>query len=168
MKSRVILIAEDDPSDREAIERALRKANIVNEMRSVHDGAQTIAYLQGEGIYADRTNYPYPELLLLDLRMPRVSGLDVLGWIRAHSQHHELGVIVLTGEEDIRELNRAYALGANSFLTKPLLMEELLNLLTRHQGIRLEPFEEGRHLNFDTGFFRKSPPANPSPPSDKK
>lgn len=155
----MILIADDDPADVELTKHVIRKANVLNEVHSVRDGAEAIAYLSGDGIYRDRSRYPYPEILLLDLRMPKVSGMEVLEWIRARPEHREVGIIVLSALEYIREVTRAYQLGAHSFLVKPLRLEEFLNLLSGLKGIRLKPEGEGRYLDFDTSFM-----TNPSLP----
>ena len=81
-----ILIAEDNRDDALLIQRALRRANLINPLQVVANGEQAIGYLKGDGPYADRSSYPVPELVMLDLQMPRVSGLEVLKWIREQSE----------------------------------------------------------------------------------
>jgi len=115
----VILLADDDERDVELIRRALRECNLVNPLHVVHDGEEAISYLKGEGIYANRAEYPLPELLLLDLKMPRRDGFDVLRWVRRDPGLRNLRIIVLTGSERMSDVNLAYQLGANSFLVKP-------------------------------------------------
>src|SRR5438477_12877403 len=116
----VILLAEDREDDVLLIRRAFNKANLLNPLHLVHDGDEAIAYLKGEGQFANRAEYPLPSLLLLDLKMPRRDGFEVLQWVREQSSLKALRVIVLTSSEHIQDVNRAYDLGANSFLVKPM------------------------------------------------
>jgi CheY-like chemotaxis protein len=152
---KVILLADDDLSDIQAIQRTFKNAAVLNTLHAVHDGVEAIAYLQGQGIYADRNCYPYPGILLLDLKMPKKSGLEVLRWIRDHQNHEELGVIVLTAVDEVRQLREAYQLGAHSFLVKPLTVEELLNLVHGLSEIRLQSEGQGNYLDFDTSFINR-------------
>jgi CheY-like chemotaxis protein len=116
----VILLAEDGEEDVFMLRRAFHQAGIHVPLQVVSDGEEAIAYLKGEGKFANRAEYPLPDLFLLDLKMPRLNGFDVLEWLRAHPTLAPLRTIVLTTSEEIRDVNRAYALGANSFLTKPI------------------------------------------------
>ena|SRR6266850_1347340 len=120
----VILIAEDREDDILLIQRALRKAQVLNPVQIVHNGDEVIAYLKGEGKFSNRAEYPLPSLLLLDLKMPRTDGFEVLIWIREEPNLRALRVIVLTSSADMRDVNRAYELGANSFLVKPMDFED--------------------------------------------
>jgi len=115
-----VLIAEDNENDIEMLRRAFRQASITAPIQYVTDGEQAISYLKGEGRFARRDEFPLPDLLLLDLKMPRQSGFDVLEWLRPQPSLSHLRVVVLTTSEDLRDVNRAYALGAASFLTKPV------------------------------------------------
>src|SRR5258706_80802 len=119
----LILIAEDLEDDIVLIRRALQRADVQNPVQIVRNGDQVIAYLSGEGKFANREEYPLPSLLLLDLKMPRMDGFEVLRWIRKQPGLRALRVIVLTSSEDIRDVNEAYELGANSFLVKPMDFE---------------------------------------------
>jgi CheY-like chemotaxis protein len=116
----VVLIAEDSENDIAMLQRAFRQASITAPIQYVTDGEQATAYLKGEGKFARRDEFPLPDLLLLDLKMPRKSGFDVLEWLRTQPSLSHLRVVVLTTSEDLRDVNRAYALGAASFLTKPV------------------------------------------------
>ncbi len=116
----VILLAEDREDEVMLLRRAFAKANFLNPLQIVSNGEEAIAYLQGEGIYANRDEYPLPTLLLLDLKMPRKNGFEVMEWIREHPSLSSLRVVVLTSSDEIRDVNRAYQLGANSFLVKPV------------------------------------------------
>jgi CheY-like chemotaxis protein len=115
-----VLIAEDVENDVHLLQRSFRQAGISTSMHVVRDGEECIAYLSGTGKYENREEFPLPDLLLLDLKMPRATGFDVLKWIRERSSLSSLRVVVLTSSERIRDINQAYEMGANSFLTKPL------------------------------------------------
>src|SRR4051812_11872496 len=116
----LILLVDDRQDDVLLALHSFEKAGIKNPTRVVTDGDQAIAYLSGTGTYADRKEYPLPMLILLDLKMPRVDGFEVLKWIRSHPGLAAIPVVVLTSSEDIRDVNLAYRLGANSFLVKPM------------------------------------------------
>ena len=122
----IILLADDLDDDILLIKRAFRKGKITNPLQVVRDGEEAIAYLKGEGKYANRAEYPLPDLMLLDLKMPRIDGFEVLRWIRQQPGLKALRVVVLTSSEDIRDVNQAYRLGANSFLVKPLEFEHFV------------------------------------------
>lgn len=136
-----ILLAEDDPNDVLLIRRALSKANIANPVAVVDDGEAAIDYLDGRGVYGDRTAHPAPVLLLLDLKMPRTSGFEVLEWLRAQPCTGRLPVVVLTSSREITDINRAYELGANSYLVKPGSPDELLQIV-RTLGVYWLVFNE--------------------------
>src|SRR5437764_6822398 len=116
----LILIAEDLEDDVLIMRRSLDKAGVTNPTQVVRNGEETMAYLRGEGRFSNRAEYPLPALLLLDLKMPRKDGFEVLQWLRQQPMLKALRVIVLTSSEDIRDVNRAYKIGANSFLVKPM------------------------------------------------
>ena len=116
----VILLAEDREDDITLIRKAFEKAEVINPLQIVRDGEEAIAYLQGEGKYANRAEYPLPSLMLLDLKMPKVDGFDVLKWLRQQPGLSTLRVVVLTSSDAIRDVNTAYHLGANSFMVKPM------------------------------------------------
>jgi CheY-like chemotaxis protein len=115
----VILLAEDREDDIVLIRGAFKKGGVPQPTHIVRDGEEVIAYLAGYGKYANRSEYPLPDLLLLDLKMPRLDGFDVLNWIKKQPGLRALRVVVLTSSEHISDVNRAYNLGANSFLVKP-------------------------------------------------
>ena len=116
------------------LKRAFSKAGVVNPIYWVRSGGEAIQYLNGDGPYADRNAYPIPSVILLDLNMPDGDGFDVLTWIRNKYPNGGLLVVVLTRVEEIRKINRAYSLGANSFLTKPGNAEELQELVNIFSG----------------------------------
>src|SRR5687767_735498 len=106
------------------LRRAFEQLGLHTPVHFVKDGEQAIAYLAGEGAFANRDEYPLPDLLLLDLKMPRKSGFDVLEWLHSQPSLAALRTVVLTTSEDIYEINRAYRSGASSFLTKPINFSE--------------------------------------------
>jgi CheY-like chemotaxis protein len=120
----IILLADDSDDDVTMFRRAFRRAGFHNPVQVVADGEQAIAYLAGEGKFANRAEYPLPTFMLLDLKMPRTNGFEVLDWLRRQISLRSLIVIVLTTSDAVQDINRAYQLGANSFLTKPLHMPE--------------------------------------------
>src|SRR3954471_2677991 len=124
----LILLVEDRADDVKLVLRSFEKAGITNPVQVVGDGEEAIAYLNGSGTYSNRDEHPLPELVLLDLKMPKVDGFEVLKWIRAHPQLSQLRVVVLTSSDDIRDLNLAYKLGANSFLVKPMDFNHFVEL----------------------------------------
>jgi len=124
----VILLAEDREDDILLIRKAFRKAFVNNPLHVVRDGEEAISYLSGEGIYSNREEFPLPDLLLLDLKMPRVDGFEVLMWIRAQPELSSLRVVVLTSSDQLRDVNRAYKLGANSFMVKPVDFEDVVHM----------------------------------------
>ena len=148
MKSgNAILVAEDNQNDWLLLQRALTKARVLNPIFSVHDGEEAIAYLEGAVPYDNHEKFPQPILLLLDLNMPKKSGYDVLEWLRSH-RREKLGVVVLTGANDMGAVKRAYALGAHSFLVKPLTLQDFLNLMNAIKGIQIKNESEGLQIEF--------------------
>lgn len=123
-KHPVVLVAEDNENDIFLLERAFGHLGFDTPVQYVRNGEQAIAYLAGRGRFANRAEFPLPDLLLLDLKMPRKNGFEVLEWIQNEPALSRLRTVVLTTSEDIYEINRAYALGAASFLTKPLNFSE--------------------------------------------
>jgi CheY-like chemotaxis protein len=127
--SSTILLVEDDPGDVFRIQRAFRKSNLASALEVVTDGEKAIYYLNGEEPYQDRDRYPLPVLMLLDLKLPRRSGFEVLSWLRNESTIKHLPVVVLTSSDQPIDIERAYALGANSYLTKPPAPDALLEMV---------------------------------------
>jgi len=124
-----VLHIDDDPNDTALLHAATRKAALEFILHNVEDGEAAIAYLSGEGIYADRKRFQLPALVLLDLKMPRATGFEVLQWIRNHPELGQLPVVVLSGSELQDDIQRAYSVGANSYLVKPLGFEALVTLV---------------------------------------
>jgi CheY-like chemotaxis protein len=125
----VILLVEDNPEDALRLRRALNAAEVRNPFFVVRSGEEAREYLEGTGIYATRAEFPLPDLILLDLDLPGVSGLRVLQRIRNDPWLRGLRVIVLTNSDGFRDINAAYELGANAFIVKPANFEEYPSLL---------------------------------------
>jgi CheY-like chemotaxis protein len=124
-----VLLVEDDPNDVILVRRALRKASVANPLQVIEDGEDAVSYLAGRPPFADRGAHPVPVLVLLDLKLPRRSGHEVLEWLRAQPGLRRLPVVVLTSSRDSTDVDRAYDLGANSYLVKPVGFDELLEML---------------------------------------
>jgi CheY-like chemotaxis protein len=130
----VILLAEDNEDHALLTRRAFKQAGLINPLFVVEDGEQAIAYLKGEGKFSNRSEYPLPTLLLLDLKMPHKNGFEVLDWLRRQPNLAALRVVVLTTSDQIHDVNRAYQLGANSFLTKPVDFRDFVQLSSAIKG----------------------------------
>jgi CheY-like chemotaxis protein len=115
-----ILLVEDEPADAELIQRALRSAGLVNPIRVLSDGEAALDFLLGRELYADRESYPLPQLVLLDLKLPKVSGLDVLEKVKSSDVVRRIPIVVLTSSTQSEDVNHAYDRGANSYLVKPV------------------------------------------------
>jgi len=124
-----ILLVEDDPRDLALLKRAIAEDTMRADFYFVDDGQQAIEYLRGEGPFGDRRIHPFPELVLLDLKMPRVSGFEVLQWLRDHAECSRLPVVFLSGAGLQRDVEKAYELGANSYFAKPNSNAALVALL---------------------------------------
>lgn len=125
----VILLVEDNPADQELIRRAVEKVTIRKELRIVEDGEEALAYLFRRGKYQAPATSPKPDLLLLDLNLPRVDGYQVLEEIRADLKLRPMPVLVLTTSRQEKDIIRSYELGCNSFITKPVGLDQLTGLV---------------------------------------
>jgi CheY-like chemotaxis protein len=124
-----ILLVEDDENDVILLQRAFRTAGMVNPLRVVRHGDDAVAYLEGTGEFADREAHPFPVFMLLDLKLPRRTGLEVLAWVKERTGVRRLPIVVLTSSKNDEDINRAYELGANSYVVKPVSFETLLELV---------------------------------------
>jgi CheY-like chemotaxis protein len=125
----VVLVADDNEDDVLALRHALRRAGIDVPLQIVEDGEEAIAYLRGVGKFSNRAEFPLPDLFLLDLRMPKIDGFEVLEWLRQQPSLAPLRTIVLTTSDAFFDVDRAFALGANSFLTKSMDLLDFGNIL---------------------------------------
>ena len=128
-ENRLILLVDDSEDDRILLRRAFNKVGVMNPVHEAASGREALQYLEGVGPFQDRATYPFPGILMLDLKMPTVDGFQVLQWIRDKLVTAPFLIIVLSRLDEIRNINRAYALGANSFLTKPGEEAELQSLI---------------------------------------
>ena len=124
-----ILLVEDNPDHAELIKRNFDDFQIANRLLHVEDGEAALNYLHARGKYADRTAFPAPHLVLLDLRLPKIDGLEVLKEIKSHPELQKLPTIILTTSDAERDLAKAYEYHANSYLTKPVGFPEFSQLL---------------------------------------
>ena len=120
MNNNLILLVEDNPDDEELTLRALKKNNIGNNLVVVRDGAEALDFLYCSGAYADRDPRELPQVVLLDLKLPKVDGMEVLARIRAEQSTRFLPVVVLTSSREEQDLIKSYQLGANSYVRKPV------------------------------------------------
>ncbi len=120
MRKKIILLVEDNPDDELLAIRALEKNNIMNEVVVARDGAEALDYLFGTGAYAGRDMSVMPQIILLDLKLPKIDGLEVLRRLRNDERTKLLPVVVLTSSKEDRDLTESYSLGANSYIRKPV------------------------------------------------
>jgi two-component system response regulator len=125
----VILMADDDPDDRELAEAALQESRLANQLHVVEDGEQLMAYLRNQPPYEDKAAHPRPGLILLDLNMPRKDGREALAEIKADPRLRPIPVIVLTTSRAEEDVFRSYDLGVNSFISKPVTFDGLVQVM---------------------------------------
>jgi len=121
-----ILVVEDDPNHRELISEAIKEANLLNNVLFVEDGLETIRYLEREGKYSNEEKYPWPTLILLDLKLPGMNGKEVLRHIKSEKGTQAIPVIVLTSSALDKDVDECYKLGANSYIIKPLSANDFI------------------------------------------
>jgi two-component system response regulator len=134
MNNKVILLVEDNPRDEALTLRALRKSNIGNEIIVARDGVEALDYLFGTGTSAGRDTSEMPQLILLDLKLPKVDGLQVLRKLREDERTKRLPVVIFTSSNEEEDLINSYNLGANSYVRKPVEFEQFLDA-TRQLGL---------------------------------
>ena len=129
LEDETILLVEDNPRDVLLIQRAFRKANVTVPLQVVEDGEVAVRYLSGEEPYTDRDRYPLPVLILLDLKLPRKSGAEVLAWLRQQPALKRLPVVVLTSSKEYADINHIYDLGGNAYIVKPVAFDNLVEIV---------------------------------------
>jgi CheY-like chemotaxis protein len=120
-----ILIVEDDENDATFIRRAFVRAGVPNPVRWVQNGEEALAYLKGEGTYADREQNPFPRVIITDLKMPQMDGLQLLQWIAANPKYRVVPTIVFTSSTAQSDVNHAFERGASAYIVKPVDIREL-------------------------------------------
>jgi CheY-like chemotaxis protein len=133
-----ILLVEDDPADAALIRRGFEQAGVLNPVHHITNGDKALGFLAGVNEYADRITHPLPVLILLDLKLPGMAGLELLRWLRQQRELRRIPVVVLTGDEDLNTINAAYDAGANSYLAKPGERKRISDLVEKIQQYWLE------------------------------
>jgi CheY-like chemotaxis protein len=132
-----VLLVEDELNDVFLVKRAFKRANLTSPLQVVTDGVEAVQYLIGEGKYADRRIYPMPRLIVMDLKMPRKSGLEVLEWLKKDGDLKRIPVVIVSSSENVADINRAYELGANAYMVKPVdfqAVEHLFHSIIHYWG----------------------------------
>jgi two-component system response regulator len=143
-----ILLVEDDPNDAELVRRALKRAGALASIVHVQDGAEALDYLYGRGSYSGRVGHSQPKLMLLDLKLPKLTGLEVLREVRSHPELQRQVVVMLTSSREERDLQEAYQSGVNSYVVKAVNFEELMDSLSRlaHYWLRVNQLPQLRKI----------------------
>lgn len=135
-----VLLVEDDLNDIFLVKRAFKIAKVRNPLQVVTDGQEAIHYLSGNGRYADRETHPLPKLIVMDIKMPRRSGFEVLEYVKGGDGHllRRIPIVIVSSSESPSDINRAYELGANAYMVKPVdyrAVEHLFNSITQYWGL---------------------------------
>ncbi len=138
-KEFTVLLVVDDLNDIFLVKRAFKMARIGNPLQVVTDGQEAIDYLSSQGKYRDRDAHPLPKLIVMDIKMPRKSGFEVLKWVKGDSRPlRRIPIVVVSASEDPTDINRAYELGANAYMVKPVdyrAVERLFESITHYWGL---------------------------------
>ncbi len=126
-----ILLVEDNPLDAELVTRAIRKQNIANPLYVAEDGAQALDVIFCRGAYANRSTAPLPKVILLDLKLPKVSGLEVLKAIKGEEATRSIPVVIVSSSREDPDIKTAYALGANSYVVKPVSSDAFIDAMSK-------------------------------------
>jgi CheY-like chemotaxis protein len=138
IKDFTVLLVEDDLNDIFLVKRAFKMANLSNPLQVVTDGEEATHYLSGHGRFANRNAYPLPKLIVMDLKMPRMSGFEVLEWIKHDGVLRRIPVVIVSSSDRSRDIDRAYELGANAYMVKPMdfrAVERLFESITHYWGL---------------------------------
>lgn len=138
-KSFTVLLVEDDLNDIFLVKRAFKMARIQNPLQVVTDGEEAIHYLKGEGKYANRDIFPLPKLIVMDIKMPRKTGFEVLEWVKKDSKNlRRIPIVIVSSSDNPNDINKAYELGANAYMVKPMdyrAVEHLFHSITHYWGL---------------------------------
>jgi len=133
-----VLLVEDDLNDIFLVKRAFKLAHVRSPLQVVTDGLEAMHYLKGEDKFADRQAFPLPKLVVMDIKMPRRSGFDVLEWAKHDPLLRRIPIVIVSSSEDPADINRAYELGANAYMVKPVdyrAVEHLFQSITQYWGL---------------------------------
>jgi CheY-like chemotaxis protein len=134
-----VLLVEDDLNDIFLVKRAFKIARVQNPLQVVTDGQEATLYLKGEGRYQDRQNHPLPKLIVMDIKMPRRTGFEVLEWLKSRQcSLRRIPVVIVSSSDNPEDINRAYELGANAYMVKPVDYQEVQHLfesITQYWGL---------------------------------
>ena len=134
-----VLLVEDDLNDIFLVKRAFKMAHLQNPLQVVTDGQEAVLYLRGNGKYADRQTHPLPKLIVMDIKMPRRTGFEVLEWLRGSDRPlRRIPVVIVSSSHNPQDINRAYELGANAYMVKPVdfrAVEHLFQSITHYWGL---------------------------------
>ena len=164
-----ILLVEDDDNDATLLKLAFKHNKITSRVQWVKDGAEAMDYLNGKGDYARRDAYPFPDVMILDLKMPRMNGLELLEWIGNNSHYRIIPTIVMTSSRQDPDIEKAYELGANTYMIKPSSFDELVEMAGKIHAYwkmaikpraKLQVGESGEGLQLSASSSR--PPMPPS------
>ena len=138
-KAFTVLLVEDDLNDIFLVKRAFKMAHIQNPLQVVTDGQEAVTYLKGDGKYEDRETYPLPKLIVMDIKMPRKTGFEVLEWVKGDGRPlRRIPIVIVSSSDNPADINRAYELGANAYMVKPMdyrAVEHLFQSITRYRGL---------------------------------
>jgi CheY-like chemotaxis protein len=137
-KNFTVLLVEDDLNDIFLVKRAFKLARLETPLQVVTDGEDAVHYLKGEGKYADRQAHPLPKLIVMDIKMPRLTGFEVLEWIKRDGPLRRIPIVIVSSSDRPDDINRAYELGANAYMIKPMnyrAVEHLFESITHYWGL---------------------------------
>jgi CheY-like chemotaxis protein len=137
-KNFTVLLVEDDLNDIFLVKRAFKMAQLENPLQVVTDGEEAVHYLSGQGKYSDRDTHPLPKLIVMDIKMPRMTGFDVLEWIKTDGPLRRIPIIIVSSSDRPEDVNRAYELGANAYMVKPMNFRDVQHLfesITHYWGL---------------------------------
>jgi CheY-like chemotaxis protein len=141
-----ILLVKDDDGHARLLEKNLRRGGLVNHLERVADGQEAVDYVSRDGRYQDAVRYPLPGVVLLDVRMPRLDGFEVLAYLKRDPELMKIPVIMLTSTDNQNEINRAYEMGANGYVVKPVSVESFIDRVVK-LGIFIEIIELAENAN---------------------
>jgi CheY-like chemotaxis protein len=133
-----VLLVEDDLNDIFLVKRAFKMAQLPTPLQVVTDGQEAISYVRGEGKYADRETYPLPHLIVMDIKMPRKDGFEVLEWVKSSATLRRIPVVIVSASGNPSDINRSYELGANAYMIKPVnfrAVERLFSSITHYWAV---------------------------------